>query len=115
VRWIFLRQRDALSGECTESERDHDATVDCRDADGIPTYVGYVHRESALLWYEILFEHGERRMSIQYDDFRPTDGVRLPYSISWLDALSGAAVEIAIDRYEVEPRLPAQLFAPMAD
>lgn len=115
VRWIFLRQRDALPGECTEGGHDSDAVVDCRDADGVRTYVGYVRRDSGLLGSEVLFEHGERRVSIEYDDFRPTGGVRLPYSISWLDALSGAVVDIAIDRYEVDPQLAVGLFAPMAE
>jgi len=115
VRWIFLRQRDALPDECTESEQGDKAMVDCRDADGSRTYVGYVRRESGLLQSEILFEHDDRRLSIEYGDFRSTGGVRLPYSIGWLDGRSGITVDIDIDQYDVDPQLPAELFAPMAE
>lgn len=111
VRWIFLRERGDPRSECEEAEGGDDAMVECRNAEGRVTYRGYVQRSSSLLEREVLLDDGPR-LTVVYGDYRPTSGVRLPYSIEWTEAASGARVEIQVDRYEVDPWLADELFAP---
>jgi len=111
VRWIFLRADERLERGCHETAADGTALVECADDAGIPLYRGYVQRSSGLLEREIVFEENAARLTVSYGDYRPTAGVRLPYSIEWIEAEPLTRVVIDIDTYEVNPDLPAPLFA----
>jgi outer membrane lipoprotein-sorting protein len=110
VRWIFLRHR-RLQQSCVEINGGDDAVVECTDGPGRVIYRGYVQRSSGLLQREIMFDE-RPQLTVTYGDYRVTEGVRLPYSIEWIEAASGVRVRIEVSRYEVAPRLSDELFAP---
>jgi len=49
---------------------------------------------------------------IRYDAYRDTDGTKLPYEISLAYPGQQLQVDIAIERYEVNPALSDSLFLP---
>jgi hypothetical protein len=114
VRWIFLRQREGLDGGCFAKGSGDEALVECTDDRGAVHYRGYVQRASGLLQREVVLGDDKPRLSVAYSDFRSSSGVRLPYSIDWTEASSGARVEIEVDRYEVDPSFTPNSFTPTA-
>lgn len=111
VRWVFLRQGSRFKG-CRQRGAGRDTLVECRDHQGRVAYRGYVENDTLLLVREEILGPDRPALRIAYSDHRATQGVRLPYRIEWTEDASGARVEIDIDRYEVDPRLSSEMFAP---
>jgi hypothetical protein len=112
VRLIFLRKLGVWQRDCREGVEPDEAVVECMDERGRVHYRGYVERTSGLLRREIVLDEEQPRLTVAYGDYRPASGLRLPYAIEWSEISSGARVEIEIDRYEVDPPLRDELFAP---
>jgi hypothetical protein len=112
VRWIFLRQGSRFEQRCRQRGAGHETLVACRDQQGRLAYRGYVENGTLLLVREEILGPGGPTLRIAYSDHRVTQGVRLPYRIEWTEDATGAHVEIDIDRYEVDPRLSSEMFAP---
>lgn len=113
VRWIFLRG-DRFGEDCRERDAPEWIIVECGDQSGAPRYRGYVQRDSRLLLREVILDGDEPRLTVVYADYRPTAGVRVPYSIEWTETKLSTRVTIDIDSYEVNPELPVRLFTPPA-
>ncbi len=61
---------------------------------------------------ETSYEGGAPRMLIHYADYRAVDGVGLPFHITLDFPQRQQSVDIAIERYEVNPMLSDDLFRP---
>lgn len=111
VRWIFLRG-DRFGEDCRERDAAEWIVVECGDRSGARRYRGYVQRDSRLLLREVILDGGEPRLTVAYADHRSIAGIRMPYSIEWIETKLATRVSIDIDRYEVNPELPVRLFMP---
>ena len=106
----FLRGTFAFPGECVASDGD-DAVVavSCRAG-------GELLRRLAIgrdgISEETSYAGGDVRLRIRYGDYREVSGIALPFHILLEYPQRQQAVDIAIQRYEVNPVLPAELFQP---
>lgn len=109
----FLRGPYAFPGECDASPASDDQVwVSCRD--------GHVLRRTVLIGRggiieEASYDGGAQRMLIRYADYRTVDGMSLPYRITLEYPQRRQAVDITVDRYEVNPVLAEELFRPLDD
>lgn len=109
----FLRGPDAFPGTCDPSAA-ADGTVEviCRDGAGTVRRRLTVHNPAATIRDETSYESDRPRLITRYDDYRVTDGLPLPYQIIMQYPGHDVAVEITIQRYEVNPTLADELFQP---
>ncbi|MBI4518630.1 MAG: hypothetical protein HY699_22765 [Deltaproteobacteria bacterium] len=111
----FLRGPAAFPGACTpEDDRGPVIVVSCRDAGGQVLRRLRIDRAHATIGEETSYEAGEPRLILRYDDYRPVGDAELPYRIALLYPARDVALEIAIQRYEVNPVLADELFQPAA-
>jgi outer membrane biogenesis lipoprotein LolB len=108
----FLRGPYAFPGVCDAAPAPNDQVwVTCRDGD--------VLRRTILIGSdgiveEAAYSDGVQRLLIRYADYRSLDGASLPYRITLEYPQRRQSVDIAIDRYEVNPALSDDLFRPVA-
>ncbi|HXQ23016.1 MAG TPA: hypothetical protein VN812_15165 [Candidatus Acidoferrales bacterium] len=109
----FLRGSRAFPGTCTPSNDDTAAVVVvCRDAPGTILRRIRIDAHGATPLDETSFEAGQPRMTIRYGDYRMTGDMLLPYRIALQYPEQRVSLDISIERYEVNPRLPDELFQP---
>ncbi|MBI1814003.1 MAG: hypothetical protein HYR72_03415 [Deltaproteobacteria bacterium] len=108
----FLRGQAAFPGACAPSSsvsNDHGAVIVCREAGQIVREIR-LDASAATIREETSYEAGQPRMIIGYDDYREIDGVALPFHITMRYPARDLAVDIAVQRYEVNPALRDDLF-----
>jgi outer membrane lipoprotein-sorting protein len=108
----FLRGRYAFPGECDATPAGTDVWVNCREGDAL--------RRTLLIGAEGIsvetsYEGGTPRLVIRYADYRAVDAAVLPFHITLDYPRRQQSVDITIQRYEVNPALPADLFRPTPD
>lgn len=108
----FLRGPHAFPGSCDAAPAaEDDVLVTCRDGGAVrrTVLIG-----AAGIAEETSFENGAARLVIRYADYRDAGaGVALPYRITLEYPQRRQAVDISIDRYEVNPALADDLFRPL--
>jgi hypothetical protein len=108
----FLRGQAAFPGTCAASDSvspDHGAFILCREAGQIVREIR-LDSTAVTIREEISYEAGQPRMVIGYDDYREIDGAELPFHITMQYPGRDLAVDIAVQRYEVNPTLRDDLF-----
>jgi len=109
----FLRGPFAFPGACTAVAADGgEVAVECRAADGALLRSFRLDAASATIVAETSWRDGEPRLELRYADYRPTAGTLLPWRISLAYPDRAVTLAIEIERYEVNPALPAELFQP---
>ena len=108
----FLRGAQAYPGRCSPEESGEDA-VEFRCATGSDASYRTITIERAhgRIVAERSFRDGGERLHITLDDHHTTDGVELPHRITLSRPGRDQHTEIRIRRYEINPRLDADLFA----
>ena len=106
----FLRGPFAFPGSCTASG---DVDVQCRAEDGTLLRSFAIDPHSATIAEETSWTaDGAARLVLRYSDFALLEGVVLPRHISLAYPQRGIALDIDVERYEVNPVLAADLFRP---
>jgi outer membrane biogenesis lipoprotein LolB len=106
----FLRGSYAFPGECVASGgNDADVAVSCR-AGGELLRTLAIDRDG--ISEETSYGGGDVRLRIRYSDYREVSGIALPFHILLEYPQRQQSVDIAIQQYEVNPTLPAELFQP---
>lgn len=108
----FLRGAFAFPGQCTAAAAADDRVlVSCRDGDAL-------HRTVSIgahgIVEEVSYDGATPRLIIRYADYRPVEGVALPFRITLEYPQRQQRVDISIDSYEVNPQLAPALFQPPA-
>lgn len=110
----FLRGPYAFPGTClANSSGGSTIVVLCRDASGALLRQMRVDSQSGALRDETSYDAGQAHMVIRYDDYRPADDTELPYRIILNYPAQDATLDIAIQRYEINPILADDLFRPV--
>jgi outer membrane biogenesis lipoprotein LolB len=108
----FLRGSYAFPGTCDAAPAPSDQVwVTCREGEAL--------RRTVLIGTdgiveEATYSDGVQRLLIRYADYRSVDGTALPFRITLEYPQRRQSVDIAIDRYEVNPALSEELFRPTA-
>lgn len=106
----FLRGAWAYPGVCrARAGAAAEVLVDCLDEGGATLRRLRLDADGARLREEISYEHGRPRFSIRYADYGE-DG--LPYRIVLGQPDREARLEIAVERYDLNPPLAESLFRP---
>jgi hypothetical protein len=108
----FLRGPDAFPGVCQPSRASDAVVVICRNAAGARLRELHVNAADATILHESSYDGDRVRVRIRYDDYRPVADLTLPFRIVMQYPGRAMTVEIAIQRYEVNPVLAAALFRP---
>jgi len=109
----FLRGPDAFPGTCVPSSDHAAVTVLCRDASPAPLRRIVINAADATIRTETSYEADTPHLIIRYDDYRPVDGRLLPYHIALEYPEQHLSLQVAVQRYEVNPPLADDLFAPV--
>jgi hypothetical protein len=109
----FLRGEDAFPGICTAARAERGVEVACRVCTSCPTLRTFLlDPGTGAVIEEVGYRDGAVRMILSYDVQREVDGRLLPFHIRLRDPLGEVAVEIRIEKYEVNVELPDELFRP---
>ena len=109
----FLRGPAAFPGTCVPARDSRtDVVVSCRDDDGSLLRQLRISDDRAIIRDETSFEAGAPRMVLRFSDYRPIDDLELPFQITMLYPGRQLSVDIAINKYEVNPTLADALFEP---
>ncbi len=110
----FLRGPHAFPGTCTPDGTEALAIVVwCRAPSGVTLRQIRIDAQTGTIREEASYADGQPRMVIFYDDYRDVDESSLPYRIRLLYPAQNLQLDIAIQRYEVNPRLGDELFQPI--
>ena len=110
----FLRGPHAFPGTCRPGGMDAAAiVVACRDAAGNLLRRIRVDAHAGTILDETSYEGDQPRMVIRYDDYRPVGDAYLPYHIALRYPGQRLALDVAIQRYNVNPVLADELFQPV--
>lgn len=110
----FLRGPNAFPGRCAASRGDDSViVVVCRDASGAAVRQIRIDARSAVIDDETSYADGQPHMMIRYTDYRAVDNTYLPYRITLTYPAYDVTLDIAIQRYEVNPILADDLFRPV--
>ena len=108
----FLRGAFAFPGQCSAAAADDDRVlVSCRAGSTLRRTLSIGAQGIAE---EISYDDTTPRLVIRYDDYRPVDGIALPFRIALEYPQRQQRVDISIDSYEVNPQLAPALFQPPA-
>jgi len=106
----FLRGPYAFPGECEATPASGtDVWVRCHEGDALRRTLLIV---GDVIVEETSYDGGTPRMVIRYADYRDVDGTPLPFRIDLSYPQRQQSVDIAIQRYEVNPTLGDALFLP---
>jgi hypothetical protein len=112
VAETFLRGPQAFPGTCVPSRERDEVAVLCHDAQGVLLRRLDIDPFNGAIREEISYEAGARRMVLRYSDYRPVDGVDMPYHVAMIYPQRNLSVDIRIERYELNPTLADTLFQP---
>jgi hypothetical protein len=108
----FLRGGRAFPGTCRPDGDGDGVRVDCTRADGTLQRRIRIDARTATIAEEVSYRDGAERLVMRFEDYRVADGGVLPYRIQLTEPQRSMSVTIAVRRYEVNPELRAELFAP---
>jgi hypothetical protein len=110
----FLRGPNAFPGICRANGVDASGiVVNCRDAGGNLRRRIHIDARAGTILDETSYEGGRPRMVIRYDDYRSVGDVSLPFHIALRYPGQHLALDVAIQRYEINPVLADDLFQPV--
>lgn len=110
----FLRGPNAFPGTCRANGVDASGiVVSCRDAGGNLLRQIHIDARAGTILDETSYEGDRPRMVIRYDDYRSVGDVDLPFRIVLRYPDRRLALDIAIQRYDVNPVLADDLFQPV--
>jgi hypothetical protein len=111
----FLRGPNAFPGTCRASAVEASGiVVSCRDAAGTLLRQIHVDAHAGTILDETSYESEQPRLVIRYDDYRSVGDASLPYHIALRYPGQHLMLDVAIQRYEVNPALADDLFQPVA-
>ena len=87
--------------------------VRCRDGAGDVRREIRVDLPTATIREETTYAVGQPRMVFRFESYRVVGDATLPYRIALVYPSRSLRVEIAVERYEVNPELGDQLFQPL--
>jgi hypothetical protein len=111
----FLRGPKVFPGACVGHDGNYQPGIlfMCHDASGTLLRQILIDERTAAIIEETSYDHGEPRMVLRFDDYRPVEGVYLPHRIALWYPRRLMSAEIAIQRYDVNPDLTDALFEPV--
>ena len=110
----FLRGAHAFPGACVAARDSDEVVVQCGDA-GVRRWRRLVlDPASTFIRDEISYGDAALLLTLRYEDYQPTDGIWLPRRIILASPRSSVSLDIVVERYEINPDLPADLFQPPA-
>jgi outer membrane lipoprotein-sorting protein len=113
LREIFLRGEAAFPGQCTAvAQAKETVAVTCRDRNGMTLRTLQLDAARGVIESETSFASGRPQLTVEYAEYRRTGGALLPFRIALRYPQRGIAVDIEVQRYEVNPQLPDALFEP---
>lgn len=109
----FLRGKYAFPGTCEPVHAEAgDVVVECPPSSRAMREI-HIDPRNSTITEEKSYDAGGPRLVIRYGDYRPVDDVPLPFRISLNYPGRLLSVDITIQRYEVNPELPDDLFQPV--
>jgi hypothetical protein len=108
----FLRGPYAFPGRCEARPVAAEIVVQCGD-EGSRREI-HIDRATATIREETSFTGGVARLQLRFSDYRADGDTLLPYRIALSYPDRAMRVDIEVGRYEVNPALGAELFAPLA-
>ena len=110
----FLRGPKAFPGTCRANGVDASGiVVNCRDGGGNLLRRIHIDARAGTIVDETSYEGDQPRMVIRYDDYRSVGDVDVPFRIALRYPGRHLALDVAIQRYEVNPVLADDLFQPV--
>ena len=114
LRQAFLRGPNAFPGTCRTSNADAAGiVVGCRDAGGHLLRQIRIDARAGTVLDEMSYEGDQPRLVICYGDYRSAGDTYLPYHIALRYPGQHLTLDVAVQRYEVNPVLADHLFQPV--
>ncbi len=108
----FLRGAHAFPGTCVPRRETDAVVVLCRDPGGTLLRRVDIDPNAGTIRNETSFEAGRPRMVLRYGDYRSIDAAPLPFHVAMVYPERNLSVDIAISKYDVNPKLSDDLFQP---